>query len=193
LRQLTPAQKRELKLAMDMEPGTSGQKPWDEKTVAQLVESLDGLEGQRHDGFVSRLLSHLDKVFPGCVGHIEDNEDDQTMRDRDDEGAEDDDDELYTPAAQFLKAHSAQDQPPPFEGTPEPRGRFRSFDDDFPEARRIGMDNYPAGMNGNTSVPRSKLNALALDTRLAKRVNNTLGGADDFAAMFPEATRIGIQ
>jgi hypothetical protein len=114
LGQLTPAQKKELRLGMDVGENEGGQ-PYDKDTINRLMQSVHNLAGDmpgtKDDEFTGKLMRFLDKTFPGCCGELsgEDEEAGETgyspeedMAD-DDEGAEDDDDEVLTPAEQFRR------------------------------------------------------------------------------------------
>jgi hypothetical protein len=209
LARMTPAQKREIKLAMDA--GEDPNENLDEKKfAAKLLQALG--DGRDDSGFGEKLIRLLDQTFPGCCGELTEDDEvqEETMANRDGGGAEDDDDEDdWSPEGQFRKAAKAANDtfnsaeqpgpaaksgPKPFPGMPKPGGKLVGMDaasDDysrrFPETRRIGIDdNY----GKQSSVPRSPLNKLAFDAKVAKRVNSTLDDADDYEKRFP--TTFGI-
>jgi hypothetical protein len=208
LARMTPAQKREIKLAMDAGEDPNGD--LDEKKFAAKLLGAIG-DGRDDSGFGEKLIRLLDQCFPGCCGELagEDEEAGETGYSPEEDMADDDedDDDDWSPEGQFRNAAKAANDtfnsaeqpgpaaksgPRPFPGMPRTGGKLVGMDeasDDysrrFPETRRIGLDdNY----GKQSSVPRSP--TLAFDAKVAKRVNSTLDDADDYDKRFP--TKFGI-
>jgi hypothetical protein len=238
LARMTPAQKREIKLAMDAGEDPNGDLN-EKKFAAKLLESLG--DGRDDSGFGEKLIRLLDQCFPGCCGDLtgEDEEVGETDYSPEEDMAGDDDDEEkkerldfksagatrkltpeqmerrrkmvegerqpeeaddddYSISGQFRRAHAANDQPPKFPGSPRVGGKLVGMDEAsdyarrFPETRRIALDDNFG--KKELQVPRSLLNKLAFDARVAKRVNQELDDVvDDYEARFPETARIGLR
>jgi hypothetical protein len=176
----------------------------DKATIEAILNAAS--DGGDEDGAIALLLH---SIWPGCAGRMAgdkpgESDDDvaqrarEEWRNRDGSGAEDDEDnEILTPAEQFRRAHSANDQPPPFKGMPKVGGGMVAQDSyfrEFPDAARIGVSLYPVMLNGNgptTMVPRSSLNKrdrIAFDAAC----NAACDGEGDYLRRFPDAAKIGI-
>jgi hypothetical protein len=83
LRQLTPAQKREVALALDAgeDPDGSGRQQddqYDRKTVERLIDAVNGGDLGNDDGeFGQKVLRLLEKTFPNSVGNMSGDDADQ--------------------------------------------------------------------------------------------------------------------
>jgi hypothetical protein len=127
---MTPAQKQVIARAMDAAGGENEGELPHQATIEAILNAAS--EGGDEDGAIATLL---DSIWPGCAGQMVGDKPEPGEPDYDgpgdlpehgepdydaagEEGAEDDDDELLTPATQFTRAHSAKDQPPPFKSIP---------------------------------------------------------------------------
>jgi hypothetical protein len=209
LAQLTPKQKREVAIALDAGEDPNGDLDV-KKFATKLLEGMG--DGQDDSGFGEKLIRLLDQCFPGCCGELtgEDEEAGETGYSPEEDMADDDEDDDWSPEGQFRKAANdtfnsaeqpgpaAKSGPRPFPGMPRTGGKLVGMDeasDDyarrFPETKRIGIDDNFG--KKELSVPRSPLNKLAFDARVAKRVNQELDDVDDYDARFPETARIGLR
>jgi hypothetical protein len=207
---MTPKQKNELRLAMDAGENQHDETGWKnetgEKTIAKLIQSLEGDMGD-DTGFTEKMMSHLNRTFPGCLGEVTGEDDEQAMCDN--EGAEDEDDRDFDDGESEHDRwrdenandtwgnwkRGGGDQPPSFKGMPKVGGGMVAQDSyrrQFPEASRIGTSLFPVRMNGDgpvTMVPRSSLHRR---DRIAFGAHiNSLSDDGDYAEAFPDAAKIG--
>ena len=213
LAQLTPKQKREVAIALDAGEDPNGDLDV-KKFATKLLEGMG--DGQDDSGFGEKLIRLLDQCFPGCCGDLtggQDEEAGETGYSPEEDMADDDEDDDWSPEGQFRKAANdtfnsaeqpgpaAKSGPRPFPGMPRTGGKLVGMDSAadyarrFPEAQRIGLDDNFG--KKELQVPRSPLNRLSLNKRdrlaFDEAVNEACSGEEDYLSRFPEAAHIQVR